>query len=187
MIATKNAEIWHSLNYSLPFIFIKFYDISINILICNWLSCFSSKYWPKISSCTFSEFLYLHNCRWFWKVLAPCTDPCGPNWSDKAASTAADDDLYRVETCTDYVSLIGPMRQQVLQLTVCMTYASTGMSVFRWPAKDDILNYKLKDIIAVMNLPLKIINTVLELIKTNLLVYNRNNESFDTSHISIFI
>ena len=101
MIATKNAEIWHSLNYSLPFIFIKFYDILINILICNWLSCFSSKYWSKISSCIFSEFLYLHNCRWFWKVLAPCTDPCGPNWSNEAASTAADDDLYWVETCTD--------------------------------------------------------------------------------------
>lgn len=104
MIATKNAEIWHSLNYSLPFIFIKFYDILINILICNWLSCFSSKYWSKISSCIFSEFLYLHNCRWFWKVLAPCTDPCGPNWSDEAARTAADDDLI-IETSNTSIAL----------------------------------------------------------------------------------
>ena len=30
-----------------------------------------------------------------------CTDPCGLNRSDEAASTAADDDQIRVETCTD--------------------------------------------------------------------------------------
>ena len=36
-----------------------------------------------------------------------CTDPCGPNRSDEAASTAADDDLIRVETCAD---LCGPNR-----------------------------------------------------------------------------
>ena len=30
-----------------------------------------------------------------------CTDPCGPNRSNEAASTEADDDLIRVENCTD--------------------------------------------------------------------------------------
>ena len=30
-----------------------------------------------------------------------CTDPCGLNRSNEAASTAADDDQIRVETCTD--------------------------------------------------------------------------------------
>ena len=30
-----------------------------------------------------------------------CTNPCGPNRSKEAASTAADDELIRVETCTD--------------------------------------------------------------------------------------
>ena len=30
-----------------------------------------------------------------------CTDPCGLNWSDEAASITANDDQIRVETCTD--------------------------------------------------------------------------------------
>ena len=33
--------------------------------------------------------------------LETCTDPFGPNLSEKPTSTAADDDLTRVETCTD--------------------------------------------------------------------------------------
>ena len=33
--------------------------------------------------------------------LETCTDPFGPNLSEKPTSTAADDDLIRVEACTD--------------------------------------------------------------------------------------
>ena len=36
---------------------------------------------------------------WVFGILSSAS--CGPNWSDEAASTAADDDLIRVETCTD--------------------------------------------------------------------------------------
>ena len=39
-----------------------------------------------------------------------------PNRSDQAASTAADDDYIRVETCTKPCGLTAPTRQQVLQL-----------------------------------------------------------------------
>ena len=34
-------------------------------------------------------------------VLAASSDQCSPNWSKEAASAAADDELYRVETCAD--------------------------------------------------------------------------------------
>ena len=30
-------------------------------------------------------------------IIETCTDPCGPNRSDEAASTAADDDYFTVE------------------------------------------------------------------------------------------
>ena len=40
----------------------------------------------------------------------------GPNRSDEAASTVADDDLLKLKLVQTHVALISPTRQQVLQL-----------------------------------------------------------------------
>ena len=40
----------------------------------------------------------------------------GPNRSDEAASTVADDDLLKLKLAQTHVALISPTRQQVLQL-----------------------------------------------------------------------
>ena len=58
-----------------------------------------------------------------------------------------------------------------------MAYAFSGKNCFRWPAKDDILTYELEVIIAVID-----INTFLELMKADFLVYNRKYECYETSY-----
>ena len=86
------------------FIFI-FYHAKYFIIYAFFWAAYIAALWAKFLN--FKEkFLYKLSSAW---VLADddlirvetCTDPCGPNQSDEAASTVADDDLIRVETCTD--------------------------------------------------------------------------------------
>ena len=55
-----------------------------------------------------------------------------PNRSDEAASTAADDDYIRVETCTEPCGLTAPTRQQVLQLMMTRLVDIKYKKLYNW-------------------------------------------------------
>ena len=67
-----------------------------------------------------------------------------------------------------------------------MVYASNGRNCFRWPTKDDILNYELEHIALVIESPVQINQHHFGIIESHLLIFNRNYECYDTSHILIW-
>ena len=72
------------------------------------------------TSSSAAELAALVSATWVCASFETYTDPCGPNRSDEAASSAADDNLLESKLAQTNVALTGPTRQQVLQLM--MTY-----------------------------------------------------------------